>query len=166
VLDDLDRVDAVALLGECYALLDDRATQVILPYSRAAFRLPKNLFIIATSGTELSDPALRRRFPSVRLEADADLLARFLAARRPALAWLGDAYRELNRRLTAEAGARAAIGQGLFLRADLDEASVQRSWRFHVRPVVEAIVRDPARRAELELDALRNKSRAPALAGS
>ena len=79
---------------------------------------------------------------------------------------MGDAFRELNRRLVAEAGARAAIGQGLFLRGDLDEASVQRAWRFDVRPVVEGVVRDPARRLDLDLDALRGRAREPVLAAS
>jgi 5-methylcytosine-specific restriction protein B len=155
VLDDAGRVDLRALLGECVAALDDRAAEIILPYSRRAFRLPPNLVLIATAALPLSDAALRRRFPAARLEPDPDLLARFLAERTPGLAWLAEAFAALNRRLAEDAGPEAVLGHGIFLRHGLDEIEVERIWRYEVRPYVEARIRDRNSLARCDLAALR-----------
>jgi hypothetical protein len=155
VLDDLARVDAAAVLGECFALFDDRDAEVLLPFSRAPFRLPKNLFFIATARPALHDAALRRRFPAARLGPDAALLGRFLEAHTPALGWLAQVFATVNQKLAEDADPRASLGHGPLMRRDLDEAELARIWRFDVAPLVEGAVRDPLRRAAYELEALR-----------
>jgi hypothetical protein len=155
VLDELGRADALALLGECLALLDERDSEVVLPFSRAVFRLPRNLFIIATARAGLEEISLRRRFPAVRLQPEKDVLARFLEAYRPELRWVAEVFGCLNRMIAEDRDPGAMLGHGLFMRRDLDERELERIFRFEVRPYIDGIVADPARRAAYDLESLR-----------
>ena len=86
----MNRANIAKVFGELYFLLEYRAESIRLQYRPAeAFRLPRNLFIIATMNTAdrsiaLVDAAIRRRFAFVEMHPDeppvSGVLAEFLAA--------------------------------------------------------------------------------------
>jgi 5-methylcytosine-specific restriction protein B len=163
VLDDLGRGDAVAVLGEVFSLLEFREQEVVLPYSREAFSLPKNLFFVATASAThqaraLAEPALRRRFPFVHLEPSADVLRAWLEERRPEMAHVADLFVELNKRLAKEAGPLAQIGQSIFMQPELDEAELERIFAYDVRPLLEPVV-DAAKLSRFDLAALKKAAK-------
>ncbi|HVY60656.1 MAG TPA: AAA family ATPase, partial [Planctomycetota bacterium] len=167
VLDELGRADVAATLGEAYSLLEFRSEEAVLPYSREAFSIPRNLAVLATASTttaarSLADPSARRRFHFLQLDPSAEILRGFLARVRPEYAWVADLFGELNRRLAKDGGPAAQLGQSIFMQPGLDERELERIFQFDVRPLAERAVRDPARLAELDLAALRAAVGAPA----
>ena len=89
IIDEINRGNLPRIFGELLYLLEYRDQAVTLPYSKRAFRLPANLFLLATmnpldrSAVAL-DQALRRRFSFVDMPADAAVLAAWLEAHTPA----------------------------------------------------------------------------------
>ena len=82
VLDEINRCDTAAVLGELLQLLEYRGTTVRLLSGRS-FVFPKNLFIIGTMNTAdrsigRMDLALRRRFLWIDLHPQIDTLDRWL----------------------------------------------------------------------------------------
>ena len=76
VIDEMNRANIAKVFGELYFLLEYRAESIRLQYRPTeAFRLPRNLFIIATMNTAdrsiaLVDAAIRRRFAFVEMHPD------------------------------------------------------------------------------------------------
>ena len=91
VIDEMNRANIAKVFGELYFLLEYRGESIRLQYRPTeAFRLPRNLFIIATMNTAdrsiaLVDAAIRRRFAFVEMHPDEppvkDVLAGFLRDR-------------------------------------------------------------------------------------
>ncbi len=82
VLDEINRCDTAAVLGELLQLLEYRGTTVRLLSGRS-FVFPSNLFIIGTMNSAdrsigRLDLALRRRFLWLNLHSQTDTLARWL----------------------------------------------------------------------------------------
>jgi 5-methylcytosine-specific restriction protein B len=160
VLDELGHADALAILGEAYSLLEYRDEEVLLPYSREPFSLPKNLYILATASTgpssrTLQDAAIRRRFHFLRLDPSAEILRSWLTETRPQYVWVADVFAEMNRRLVKEVGPRAQLGQSLFMQPGLDDAELERIFRTDVRPLLETVIEDEKGLAKFELAALK-----------
>ncbi|MFO0905865.1 MAG: AAA family ATPase [Pirellulales bacterium] len=83
VLDEINRCDTAAVLGELLQLLEYRGTTVQLLSGRQ-FVFPRNLFIIGTMNSAdrsigRMDLALRRRFLWLNLHAQTDTLQRWLS---------------------------------------------------------------------------------------
>lgn len=81
VIDEINRGDVPRVLGELFTALelDKRDSPIILPLSRQAFTVPRNVFVVGTMNTAdrsiaLLDTALRRRFAFVELMPDLSLL--------------------------------------------------------------------------------------------
>ena len=107
IIDEINRGDIPRIFGELLTLIekDKRGKPVLLPMSRAAFRVPPNVLLIGTMNTAdrsiaLLDTALRRRFGFVELMPDASLLGGATVADIPLGPWL-DA---LNRRICEHVG--------------------------------------------------------------
>jgi 5-methylcytosine-specific restriction protein B len=181
VIDELNRGNVAKVFGELYYLLEYRGDRIQLQYSDesgdesedAKFRLPKNLWIIATTNTAdrsiaLMDSALRRRFYFIDYYPDkepvSELLERWLKDHDlwSEFGWLRDLLFEANRRLGER---EAAIGPSHFLLKDPSEVTderVERIWNHAVLPYLEEqLLGEPERRKEFELSSLRKALEAP-----
>lgn len=163
LIDEINRGNLPRIFGELLYLLEYREQSVCLPCSRRFFRLPSNLYLLATMNAAdrsvaLIDQALRRRFSFLDMPPDAAVLARWLHAHTPAA---GSAFAErvlmlferLNARLRADLGPQGQIGHSYFMVPDLDEARLRIIWQHHVRPLLaEHFAGQPGRLASYEID--------------
>jgi hypothetical protein len=147
VIDEFNRGNLPRIFGELLYLLEYREQAVTLPYSKRPFRLPDNLYLVATMNTVdrsavVLDQALRRRFSFVDMPPDAALLAGWLERHPPADAdgtfgpRVVRVFEELNRRLARELGADRQVGHSFFMVPDLDTAKLAAVWEHHVRPLL------------------------------
>jgi 5-methylcytosine-specific restriction protein B len=165
LIDEINRGNLPRIFGELLYLLEYREQSVCLPCSRRHFRLPANLYLLATMNAAdrsvaLIDQALRRRFSFLDMPPDAAVLARWLQMHTPAA---GPAFAErvrklferLNTRLRADLGAQGQIGHSYFMAPDLDESRLRIIWQHHVRPLLEEhFSAQPGRLAGYEIDKL------------
>jgi hypothetical protein len=147
IIDEINRGNLPRIFGELLYLLEYRGQAVELPYSRRAFRLPENLYLLATMNAAdrsiaVVDHALRRRFSFLEMEPDAGVLSAWLARHPPAAgaafaARVLGLFDRLNARLRSDLGAQARIGHSYFMVPALDEARLRLIWRHHVRPLLD-----------------------------
>lgn len=148
LIDELNRGNLPRIFGELLYLLEYRDQAVTLPYSKRPFRLPDNLFLLATmnpldrSAVAL-DQALRRRFSFVDMPADPAILASWLEAhapREPNDDTFGprvvQLFEELNRRLARDTGAEKQVGHSFFMVPELTSDKLTAIWDHHVRPLL------------------------------
>ena len=171
IIDEINRGNLAKVFGELYFLLEYRNEDIRLQYSDEPFSLPENLYIIGTMNTAdrsiaLVDLALRRRFYFVEFHPDKDpimgLLRRYLDDKSPGMTWVADVVDEANKRLSNEP--HAAIGPSYFMKPGLDEAAVERIWKYGVLPYIEERLfgQGDDRLAEFNLDRLRSNPLASA----
>lgn len=165
LIDEINRGNLPRIFGELLYLLEYREQSVCLPCSRRHFRLPSNLYLLATMNAAdrsvaLIDQALRRRFSFLDMPPDSGVLSHWLQMHTPAA---GVAFAErvlklferLNARLRADLGPHGQIGHSYFMVPDLDEARLRIIWQHHVRPLLEEhFAAQPARMVNYELDKL------------
>ncbi len=144
IIDEINRGNLAKVLGELYFLLEYRDEPVALQYSDKEFRLPKNLYIIATMNTAdrsiaLVDMALRRRFYFKLFHPDEEpvknVLREWLKATNPDMEWVAEVVDRVNEKLKDDR--HAAIGPSYFMKDDLDDAAVERIWKHSVLPYIE-----------------------------
>src|SRR5207237_948336 len=147
VIDEINRGNLPRIFGELLYLLEYRDQAVMLPYSRRAFRLPANLYLIGTMNAAdrsvaLLDQALRRRFSFLEMPPDAAVLAAWLTAHPPRAdeefaATVVRLFEELNARLRADLGPDRQVGHSYFMVPDLDPDKLAAVWDHHVRPLLD-----------------------------
>lgn len=121
VIDEINRANIAKVLGELITLLekDKRGLSVMLPQSKEAFTIPKNVYVLGTMNTadksiNLLDAALRRRFAFKVLMPDSELLRGAIIN-----SLLLDVFlEELNRRIARTEGREKQIGHAYLLEAD------------------------------------------------
>ncbi|MEP7228030.1 MAG: AAA family ATPase, partial [Gemmatimonadales bacterium] len=143
VIDEINRGNIPKIFGELITLLeaDKRGLTVILPQSREAFAVPRNVFLLGTMNTadrsiKLLDAALRRRFAFIELMPDVEPLA----------GKVGDLdlqvfLSELNAKIAATEGREKQIGHSFLLDEDgqpvtTPEAFAQR-FRYEILPLLQ-----------------------------
>ncbi|MDO9510110.1 MAG: AAA family ATPase [Candidatus Magasanikbacteria bacterium] len=133
IIDEINRGNVSAIFGELITLIEDdkrlgkdEALEVMLPYSKAMFGVPPNLYIIGTMNTadrsvEALDTALRRRFsfqempPVYELkELDYKIFGHFAY----------DVLKTINKRIEKLLDKDHAIGHSYFLSKDDDKIIV------------------------------------------
>lgn len=148
IVDEINRGNLPRVFGELLFLLEYRDQAMILPYSKRPFRLPSNLFLIATmnpldrSAVAL-DQALRRRFSFVDMPADAAILASWLERNPPSTEGnetfgphVVHIFEELNARLARDLGSDKQVGHSFFMVPDLNPEKFAAIWEHHVRPML------------------------------
>ncbi|HWG42590.1 MAG TPA: DUF2461 family protein [Gemmataceae bacterium] len=165
LIDEINRGNLPRIFGELLYLLEYREQSVCLPCSRRSFRLPANLYLLATMNAAdrsvaLLDQALRRRFSFMEMPPDTAVLARWLQAHTPAA---GAAFAQhvlllfdrLNASLRADLGAQGQVGHSYFMVPDLDETRLRIVWQHHIRPLLEEhLAGQPGRLASYDIDQL------------
>ncbi len=165
LIDEINRGNLPRIFGELLYLLEYREQAVCLPCSRRSFRLPGNLYLLATMNAAdrsvaLIDQALRRRFSFLDMPPDAGVLTRWLQTHTPAA---GPAFVErvlllferLNTLLRGDLGPQAQIGHSYFMVPGLDEARLRVIWQHHVRPQLEEqFAGQPTRLSAYDFDQL------------
>jgi len=86
IIDEINRGNVSALLGELIYALEYRESPVIMPYSSKPLLVPRNLYIIATLNerdvsTVKIDQAILRRFPVIFFEPSREELEKFLRSK-------------------------------------------------------------------------------------
>ncbi|MGB6059667.1 MAG: AAA family ATPase [Microthrixaceae bacterium] len=145
VVDELNRANIPKVFGELLFLLEYR-DQSVSPLYRDEFSLPENLWVIATMNTAdrsiaSLDAALRRRFHFVPIFPDdgpmEGLLDRYLEREGGDRQW-ARLLNMVNGELREQLGSGdQLIGPSHFLRSDLDEARMQRIWRYNIEPLMD-----------------------------
>lgn len=169
LIDEINRGNLPRIFGELLYLLEYREQSVCLPCSRRHFRLPSNLFLLATMNAAdhsiaLIDKALRRRFSFLDMPPDSGVLSRWLQQHMPAdgptfAERVRMLFERLNTRLRADLGPQAQIGHSYFMVPDLDEVRLRLIWQHHVRPLLdEHFAAQPARLANYDIDKLLDDS--------
>lgn len=157
ILEEMQRADVAALLGELVHLLEARDEPLPLAAGEMPFVLPSNVRILGTMSASdprkgAADHVLRRRFAYLRVAPDPETLRRFHA--RTGF--------EVEGLLAVIARADAlirdpdrALGVSYFLREDLAD-TIEDVWRFEVEPMLESMLADrPADAARLRWDSVR-----------
>ena len=146
IVDEINRGDIPRIFGELLTVLekDKRGKSILLPVSRAAFRVPTNVFLIGTMNTadrsiSLLDAALRRRFGFIELMPDSSVLKEHSVAGIPLAPW----FEALNERICQHVGRDARnlqIGHSYLLQSGRpvkDIAALKRIVRDDLIPLIE-----------------------------
>jgi hypothetical protein len=162
IIDEINRGNLPRIFGELLYLLEYRQQAVTLPYSRREFRLPANLYVLATmNAADRSvaglDQALRRRFSFLEMLPDAAVLSAWLTEHPPRgdedfAASVLRQFEELNTRIAAEVGPHRRVGHSYFMVCDLDADQLRAVWDHHVKPLLADALGD--RRGGYGLDEL------------
>lgn len=148
VIDEINRANLPKVLGELLYLLEYREQPVQTLYRpEAPFQLPENLWFIGTMNTAdrsiaLVDAALRRRFHFVPFFPDhgamEGLLDRWYEKHaEPSTRWFADLVAFVNDELIEDLGGHLQIGPSHFMRKGLNQAGLERIWKYNIFPYIE-----------------------------
>ena len=135
VIDEINRGNISKIFGELITLIeeDKRDTyEVTLPYSKKAFKIPSNLYIIATmNSTDKSiatiDIALRRRFTFLKMKPNLDLVEYPKAK---------EVMKKLNEYIVANLSEDYQLGHSYFMQVQDDE-DLEFVKEYKIKPLLE-----------------------------
>ncbi|MFF5288774.1 McrB family protein [Paractinoplanes globisporus] len=136
IIDEINRAELGAVLGELMMLLEYRVRKsVLLPYSQERFFVPENVVVLATMNTAdrslaLVDFALRRRFHALEMRPSRDVLSAHLGGGESAdlvLEFFDLVQREVDNR-------DFAPGHSYWMGDDATAAGLYRIWRYELYP--------------------------------
>ncbi|WP_148623877.1 McrB family protein [Aliarcobacter cryaerophilus] len=135
VIDEINRGNISKIFGELITLIEEDkrdAYEVTLPYSKDKFKIPSNLYIIATmNSTDKSiatiDIALRRRFTFLKMEPKEELVKN---ENVKAL------MKELNEYIKKTIGKDYQLGHSYFMKIENDE-DLEFVKEYKIKPLLE-----------------------------
>lgn len=135
VIDEINRGNISKIFGELITLIEEDKRddyEVILPYSKEPFKIPSNLYIIATMNSTdksiaLLDIALRRRFVFIKMQPEADLITNDKAK---------ELLKALNEKIEEHLGKDYLIGHSYFMNLDSDE-DLNLIIEYKIKPLIE-----------------------------
>ena len=149
VIDEINRGNISRILGELLFLLEYRNREILLPYDRKPFSIPRNVYIIGTMNTTdrslaQIDYALRRRFFFYQLSpvhnGQAPALVRKLenlGVEPRARERLLRLFINLNTKIVENLGEHFQVGHSHFMREDIGEDHVlQQVWDRSIIPLI------------------------------
>jgi MoxR-like ATPase len=141
ILDEANRANLPRVLGELLFLFEYRDESIRLQYS-SEFRLPKNLYFIATMNTadrsiRSIDAALRRRFDVFELGPDGAVLDRYFRRNGQPAPEITSGLVALNAQLESDIDRHHTIGHSFFMKSDLGPGQLRKIWERRIYPLVE-----------------------------
>lgn len=135
VIDEINRGNISKIFGELITLIEEDKRdiyEVTLPYSKEKFKVPSNLYIIATmNSTDKSiatiDIALRRRFTFLKMKPNETLI-NFLDAK--------DLFNELNKFIRENLNDDYQLGHSYFMKIANDE-DLKFVKEYKIKPLLE-----------------------------
>ncbi|MGJ0361751.1 McrB family protein [Aliarcobacter cryaerophilus] len=135
VIDEINRGNISKIFGELITLIeeDKRDTyEVTLPYSKEKFKIPSNLYIIATmNSTDKSiatiDIALRRRFTFLKMKPNLDLVENQEAKKL---------MEDLNKHISNTINEDYALGHSYFMKIE-NEDDLKFVKEYKIKPLLE-----------------------------
>ncbi len=126
IIDEINRGNVSKIFGELITLIEEDKRdnlEVSLPYSKEAFSVPKNLYIIGTMNTSdrsiaSIDIALRRRFKFIEMMPKAELVADFGCGFR-------EIFKELNKKIKILLDRDHQIGHSYFINTKYENAGIE-----------------------------------------
>jgi 5-methylcytosine-specific restriction enzyme B len=135
VIDEINRGNISKIFGELITLIEEDkrdAYEVTLPYSKEKFKIPSNLYIIATmNSTDKSiatiDIALRRRFTFLKMKPKEELVKNEKAK---------DLMKELNNHIKETIGKDYQLGHSYFMKIE-NEYDLEFVKEYKIKPLLE-----------------------------
>ncbi len=135
VIDEINRGNISKIFGELITLIEEDkrdAYEVTLPYSKEKFKIPSNLYIIATmNSTDKSiatiDIALRRRFTFLKMKPNLDLVKNENVK---------DLMKQLNEHISKTINEDYALGHSYFMKIENDE-DLKFVKEYKIKPLLE-----------------------------
>lgn len=136
VIDEINRGNISKIFGELITLIEEdkrgkKEYEVTLPYSKAPFLIPENLYIIATmNSTDKSiatiDIALRRRFTFLKMKPNIDLVSEIAK----------ELFKNLNDFIEKTLGEDYKLGHSYFMNIK-DEEELEFLKEYKIKPLLE-----------------------------
>lgn len=151
IIDEINRANISKVFGEAVTLLEsdkrlkrENETVIYLPYSKQAFGIPDNLYIIGTMNTAdrsiaLMDIALRRRFKFLEMMPESFLIEQHLNQKglnNDFIKLLKVVLDKLNRRILLLLDRDHQIGHSYFLKIEKEEDLLD-IWNEEIVPLVQ-----------------------------
>ncbi|WP_418185726.1 McrB family protein [Aliarcobacter vitoriensis] len=134
VIDEINRGNISKIFGELITLIEEDkrdAYEVTLPYSKEKFKIPSNLYIIATmNSTDKSiatiDIALRRRFTFLKMKPNIDLVPNIAK----------ELFSKLNEFIKESRGEDYQLGHSYFMKIE-NESDLEFVKEYKIKPLLE-----------------------------
>jgi len=138
VIDEINRGNISKIFGELITLIEEDkrdSYEVTLPYSKEKFKIPSNLFIIATmNSTDKSiatiDIALRRRFTFLKMEPKESLVE------QTSIKEAKDLFTSLNKHISKTINEDYQLGHSYFMNINSEE-NLEFVKRYKIQPLLE-----------------------------
>ncbi len=134
VIDEINRGNISKIFGELITLIEEDkrdSYEVTLPYSKERFKIPSNLYIIATmNSTDKSiatiDIALRRRFTFLKMKPNIDLVPKIAE----------ELFKKLNEHISKTINEDYQLGHSYFMNIDT-EKELEFVRKYKIKPLLE-----------------------------
>lgn len=144
IIDEINRGNISKIFGELLFLLEYRDDEIILPYSKNKFSIPKNVYIIGTMNTAdrslaFVDYALRRRFYFMEFLPDAEVLRKWMDENEDKKSdYALNYFIKLNEKIQTALDEHHQIGHSYFMikTGTFDKNKLNLIWEYNIMPLL------------------------------